>query len=218
MTIASFNTVIDKLPKDVQIHFSGFSEPFLNPQCGSMIRNARSAGFRVHLYTTLMGMTEAQAELIRDCHIDVIRLHVPDGKHLKIVKELWLRQLNVFLSLGKSFTAMAMGSIQDRELAAILERKGIKVELPEMLSRAGNLWNPNPNGRKFKACSMNRWHSNIILPNGDVVGDCHDYGLTVPLGNLFTQSYQEIYDAAEKWKASDHSNDICSRCEWSVFE
>lgn len=217
LSVSDFETVLGRLPSDIQIHFSGFSEPFLNPNCGEMIDIASKWGFEVHLYTTLVGLSQSHLEHCSWTIPRVTRIHVPDGKFLKIANEPWLKQFELLLSWSIPFTAMAMGPV-DPVISKAIERCGLKVELPDMLSRGGNLWNPNLSKKKFSHCSMNRWHNNVMLPNGDVVGDCHDYGLTIPLGNLLKQPYQDIYDAAEVWKNSNHDSDICSRCEWAVYK
>jgi sulfatase maturation enzyme AslB (radical SAM superfamily) len=213
-----FETILDKLPRDADVHFSGFSEVFLNRDAGEMIAIASSSlSYQTHLYTTLMGLSARQAEHLKRAKLAYVRLHVPDTVGLKIKNEIWLRQFNLFLTTGHRFTAMAMGPI-DPDLKTILARRGVEVETPEMLSRAGNLWEPrNLTGRRMH-CTMDRWHSNVVLPNGDVVGDCMDYGLTVRLGNLLLQPYEEIYAAAEQWrqKMEASASGICAFCEWGI--
>jgi hypothetical protein len=40
----NFKTALSKVPKDIVITFSGFAEPFLNPNCMDMIEHASSEG------------------------------------------------------------------------------------------------------------------------------------------------------------------------------
>ncbi len=56
MSFEDFKTCIGKVPKNVHIHFTGFAEPFLNPDCMEMAEYADKAGYPIHIYTTLMGM------------------------------------------------------------------------------------------------------------------------------------------------------------------
>ena len=51
----SFKSVLDKVPKEVDIYFCGMSEPFLNPQCAEMVRLAWHKGHRVAIDTSLVG-------------------------------------------------------------------------------------------------------------------------------------------------------------------
>jgi radical SAM protein with 4Fe4S-binding SPASM domain len=213
MSMRNFETILGKLPPEIRVDFSGFSECFLNALCAEMIKCASDAGREVHLYTTLSGLTEHQTFNLSRSRIKYVRLHVPDATGFKMDTQLWIRRLHMFAATGHYFTAMAMSQEVDPLIVQALSRYGVALEHPHMLSRAGNLWDIGSKTGKI-GCAADRWHQNVCLPNGDVVGDCHDYGLSVPLGNLLTQPYQEIYDSAERWKESDHSNDICAKCEW----
>lgn len=215
----TFDRILNALPKNCAVHFSGFSEVFLHRHAAEMMVAASSLGYEVHLYTTLMGLSERQATHLAKARLAYIRLHLPDAIGLKVRHEIWLRQFNLFRATGHSFTAMAMGPVAP-ELKTILARHGVEIELPDMLSRGGNLSILRPReditGRAMR-CVPNRWHQNVVLPNGDVVGDCMDYGLTVPLGNLLTQPYCDIYAAAEAWRKNMETSaaGICANCEWA---
>lgn len=217
MTRGDFDTILDRLPKDCEVHFSGFSEAFLHRDAAEMMVLAGALRYEVHLYTTLMGLSARQAEHLKKAKLAHVRLHVPDTVGLKVKTSPWLRQFNVFLGTGHKFTAMAMGPL-DPELKAVLLRRGVDVELPSMLSRGGNLWQPFDRTGQRMRCTMDRWHNNVVLPNGDVVGCCMDYGLSVKLGNLINQPYQEIYAAAAEWRKSQEAAacGICSACEWGA--
>ena len=61
---------------------------------------------------------------------------------------------------------------------------------------------------------------NVLLPNGDVVLCCMDYNLTHILGNLLTQTYEEIFegkpllDLIELNESPEFSKcSICKSCE-----
>ena len=56
---------------------------------------------------------------------------------------------------------------------------------------------------------------NVLLPNGDVLMCCMDYGMTGILGNLFTQTYEEVLgsDRAKAMRETlDHGESICRHC------
>ncbi len=60
------------------------------------------------------------------------------------------------------------------------------------LSRAGNLYKTARCNEKGY-CERSPDHKiNVMLPNGDVVLCCNDYGLTHPLGNLLTDNYYDL--------------------------
>jgi radical SAM protein with 4Fe4S-binding SPASM domain len=213
-SMEDFQLILRKLPKAVSIHASGFSEPFLNPLAPKMIALAKIHGFTVHLYTTLMGLTNFTAVALPKS-IDFCCLHAPDTTGLLLNEDFWIQQHVLWRSLGIPYIVMAMGRLSEK-VKRHMDSLGIDVRTPSMLSRGGNLWNV----KQFTGhvvCSMNRWHSNVVLPSGDVYGCCMDWSLTVHLGNLFTQTYSDIYESAEAWKNSfKDQNSICASCEWNV--
>lgn len=217
MTMPTFRAIIEKLPEDVVVHFSGFSECTLNPLFGDMLRAASDAGRKIHIYTTLAGFSEGQVFHLRDSHVEYIRLHAPDAKGFKFSTQTWLKKFRLFMSSGKRATVMAMTSEVDQVIIAELAHHQMKIEYPQMLSRGGNLGE----SRKLHGhirCAADRWHNNIIFPSGDVVVCCQDWQLSMPLGNLLEQPYAEIEKAANIYAANTNPLDdsICRACEWAA--
>jgi len=95
-----------------------------------------------------------------------------------------------------------------------------------MQSRAGNLENVKGiwavNGRKHGKVrcitSMgNCLNNNVLLPNGDVVLCCMDYGLKHILGNLILSDYPSLFTGEEFYKLQRGLNDdsldiLCRYC------
>jgi len=216
MTLTQFEQILQKIPKDVRVDFSGFVEPFFNPSCGRMIRKAKGEGYIVHLYTTLMGMTDDDFETLRSSPPDFIKIHAPDITGLKIAHDIWLPQFNKLLQTGLPFETMSMGALEP-EVQSFMEERNLPIELPSMISRGGNLWKPQKiEGPLF--CSQNRWHQNVVLPNGDVYGCCMDYGLTLSLGNILIDGYDSIFAKAETMRQNTNppADSICRTCEWAM--
>lgn len=218
MTVEDFKIILDTLPADCQVDFSGFAECFLNSNACQMIDLAAKSGRKFVLYTTLVGLKPCCVEVLKQYHPNVTRIHVPDGKAFTFNEEKWVEFHERFLMAKVGATYMAMGEPSDF-IKRYLAVKGIPLELPTMLSRGGNL--EHINGNKINGpmrCTMNRWHGNVVLPNGDVYGCCMDYELTVYLGNLLRQPYREISYEAEKWKMNmeRRAEGICARCEWAT--
>lgn len=217
MTAEEFVYILGKLPLLVRIDFSGFSEPYLHPDAATFIVMAVTAGYKVHVYSTLIGMRKKQAELLAVHNPEYFRVHVPDRTCLILPDDLWIRQHELFLTSGIRGSYMAMDRLTDK-VAEHLDSKGIEVELPTMISRAGNLEFMAPPKKTGKIrCAADRFHCNVVLPNGDVVVCCMDWSLTMPVGNLLAQSYQDIFDKASAYEANiDPPDDsICRTCEWS---
>jgi len=52
----NFKNVINKIPKEITIIFSGFSEPWLNKKCSDMVLYAYEKGRNISIFTTGIGM------------------------------------------------------------------------------------------------------------------------------------------------------------------
>lgn len=216
-SIYDFEGIIKQVPAGTEIHFSGFSECFLHPQCDDFVVIAKALGFEVHIYTTLVGLREDQARVLADYKPNFFRIHVPDSQHLKIPDEKWIRHHELFLCIGApSFSYMTMGVMTDRVNEYMTGRT---VEFPQMLSRGGNLgWAAGDRPIKGPlTCQSERWHMNVVLPNGDVVLCSMDYGLKMPVGNLFKDTYEQIYQRGETYREDFNppENSPCRSCEWS---
>lgn len=217
-SIQNFNNILKKLPKNIHVHFSGYAEPFLNKDTAEMIFMAKQQGFTVHLYTTLVGLDEQNLKFLQDLKIDFIKIHVPDKYGMKVDDDLWitLHELFVKLNINNAFY-MSMGELTEK-VKKYTEQYQINIEMPEMLSRGGLIEKIEIKYLKGKIiCAADRWHKNVILPDGNVYACCMDYGLTMPLGNLFNQTYEEIFSKAEQYKQNTNppENSICRSCEWA---
>lgn len=112
LSVENFEIVIDKLPKNVRIDFSGMSEPWANPDCTDMLELALKKGFNVAIYTTLYQMTEEDIDRVKDLiieyHIQVnpVILHLPDShNNMRGWKysETWERAFKTLYGINKRF-------------------------------------------------------------------------------------------------------------------
>lgn len=217
-SIGDFRIVLDKLPHDCQVHFSGMYENLLHPQFDEFLDYAVSKGFKPFLFTTLVGLNAKKLDAIKRATFSQIRLHCPNKTEFVYDNVKWLALLDLFLTAGKGFTAMSLYPLEP-VLQAEMDARKITVELPTILSRGGNLGWVSA-GRPIKGavtCQAQRWHLNECLPNGDVVLCCHDWGLTMPIGNIIRQPYEELYAAAEKYRLDLNPPDSspCYNCDWA---
>ena len=64
MSFDTFKKCLNTIPKSVIISFSGFSEPWLNPDCSKMILHAYKSGYAVQVFSTLVGMNQKDVDII----------------------------------------------------------------------------------------------------------------------------------------------------------
>jgi len=201
----SFCEILRKIPNNVRIDFSGFSEPFANEDCSKMILEAN--GREVFLYTTLSHFRSTDADLLRGFNFRHITIHCPDKKFFIMDENVWGRNLDNFLSCGFNPVYMAGGEVSE----FVANKVGDNINVPPILSRAGNY-----KGKKILAHGASRcaiagttFSHNVLLPNGDVYLCCMDYSLEHKLGNLFECEYNGLI-RQEKY-------DLCSFCEWGML-
>ena len=66
MSLDTFKKCISTMPTDIGLNFTGYVEPFLNPECTDMIIHAFKKGHEMLLNTTLMGMTIEDWDRLRN--------------------------------------------------------------------------------------------------------------------------------------------------------
>jgi hypothetical protein len=243
---SAFEAVLLKVPKHVRIDFSGMAEPWANPECTQMLRHALESGFDVAVYTTLYGMGESDAEAVIDLlakhrsQVEVVCLHLPDANgNMRGWKPSleWENVFEKFLELRNS------GSISDFRIMTMdgsgqihpaLSRFSIECGEWRGHSRAGSLSQDQikqkeillapPRHSSAVSCTATPFYDhNVLLPNGDVVLCCMDYGLKHIIGNLLENDYYEIFAGSElnkirtinmKPEYSDCS--ICKTCDRGI--
>ena len=235
MTQTDLTKMLVKLPKDTRIDFSGMSEPWANPECTSMLEEVLYMGFDVAIYTTLYGMTDpVRVKKVLESHKDrvkVFMLHLPDAnKNMKGWKlnQEWMNALEVMMTLEIPIGAMTM----DKTGFVAPELQHIIGRLPGWVGHtradslnveqvAGQAISITPHNVFSLTCASTPFYDrNVLLPDGSVVLCCMDYDLKHIIGNLLTQSYEEVMQGKplqdlialnEEPKFSKCS--ICKSCE-----
>ena len=220
MSLDTFELCLSKIPKHVDIIFAGMAEPFLNKQCADMMVLANNLGYKVGVYTTGVGVTASDIAKIKDINFLYVCLHVPDGKgDMKIkIDEGYIDTLKMVLPIVTQ--KMCIGKIDERVKEVVGDVIDGSVGL---FSRAGNLKSlaiPKKVGVLGCSACGEKLDHNILLPNGEVLLCCMDYGQESVLGNLTNCTYDELFNS-EQYKLiqqglkDDSSNIICRRCEIS---
>jgi len=225
LDFASFTRLVEKLPLDVSIHFSGMSEPWSNPECTEMLLYAARRGHLISVYSTLLGLTEAGFERIRGVPFDYFVIHVPDAEgnspiplssaYLALLERVFDTPLRVQSERQISCHGTLRG-----EVSALL--RGRFSVLDEVIDRAGNIVEGVSVPCRLAgriACSragrsVNR---NVLLPDGRVLLCCMDYGMRHVLGSLWESSYQRLLRGAEARRVRAAMDDeslplLCRHC------
>jgi hypothetical protein len=202
MTLETFQTCLSKIPKDIDILFAGFAEPFLNPECSTMIKIASQQGYLINLYTTLIGIREYDIGLLYGVKLNNVILHMPDndGDMKCIVNQNYISNLKLFIKKIGFSSAHCHGPLH-KKLNWLVD---CNIQQKDKLhSRSNNNKEMNQNQRLYGkiVCDVIRRHNranynhNVLLPNGDVTLCCMDYGLKHKFGNLLTNSYNDLFES-----------------------
>jgi len=231
MTFESFRTMVDKIPQEIRITFAGFTEPFVNKQCADMVLYAHEKGHPVSVFTTGIGMSIEQFEKIADIPYagqpnGGFLLHLPDrerrAKHpiTDKYREL-LAHIHKNRDRIQNFDVMCMGEVHPE-----FKHLWWNINVTKMYSRADNLekerllkpelvdetfyWTKHNKAQPVTCNCPEQLYHNVCLPNGDVVLCCMDYNLEHLIGNLITESYEDI--VPEQWTCFE----MCNSCENGV--
>lgn len=205
LSLQDFKLALSHIPKSVGLSFAGFCEPFLNPECIDMLEFASMQGRKLWLFSTLFGLAPENVERLAKVNLSWFSLHMPDNldnAHIPsteayrstVDKALRLVRVDHISRMNHNFTNN---------------------------QRAGNVEGTKPFHRKGPfLCTKLSSNQFIMLPDCSVVLCCMDYGLKHKLGNLKTESYQNIQDSLELQKIKANrfmwkGNTLCRSCLYS---
>jgi hypothetical protein len=220
MTLETFKTCLAKVPEAIPIHFAGFSEPWLNPRCTEMVLHAHRQGRRLRVYTTLVGMTLADFEQLPEIPFEEFEVHLPARRSMENITVD-----EVYQELVQRLQASEIPArfhVHGDDLHPALKPLVPKVEYWRLFNRAQNLGEPTgARGRRRRrrgTIGCSRLHCNILIPNGDVVICCMDYGTEHVIGNLLEGDYDDLFRGGEYARIlrgfEDESEEIlCRYCD-----
>jgi hypothetical protein len=236
LKLDDFKRLLDKIPQEINIIFSGFVEPWLNKHATDMVYYAHEKGHGIAVYTTGIGMHPEDVDRLTKIPyywdatngVGGFCLHLPDaegvGRHP--ITPLYIKTLERIAELREQiprFSCMSMG----RQIHPTVAHLFPKFWYPEFFGRAGNLTRElklKPDLAKFQhvykdtpvsntprtcGCIEHLYH-NVLLPNGDVSLCCMDYGQDHIIGNLFEQDFDDIMPPPNS------TFDICKSCHMGV--
>lgn len=230
MTLKTFKNCIDKIPATEEIRFSGMSEPWLNKECTKMLLYAHKRKHKISIFTTLVGMNVSDIEAIESIPIRFINVHLPNQELTEkiSINEHYLKVLNKLCKSKIKFSLHTrLKSGIPKKLKTVLG--DINVGLRPLSNRAGNLNLKNilpikrKQGRIYCPWKPDLRTSNytVLLPNGEVLFCCQDFGMRHILGNLLLHSYNSLFGKElaliKRNMQQDGTQDIlCRYCDVAV--
>lgn len=214
LPLDDFKRIVDKLPPEVRITFSGFVEPWMNKHATDMLLYAHEQGHGISVFTTGVGMTPDDVDRIKDVPFlggpnGGFCLHLPDSEMIARhpMTDNLMRVYERFGELRNhisQFCVMSMSEVHES-----IRHVFPDAVIPRFWNRAGNLL-----GEAIIKPELERWmhrvhhtdmipgeatcncvedlYHNVVMPNGDVSLCCQDYGLRHILGNILEQEYEQI--------------------------
>lgn len=245
LSLENFKLILSKVPDYVRIDFSGMSEPWANPDATAMLRHALEGGYNVTVYTTLYGMTRADAGAVVElltkhaAQVEMLCLHLPDqngnmrGFRPSPEYEIILAAFVEFGNSGtlRRFEAMTM----DRDGGVHPQLVNIVRSLTQWRgnARAGALDTSDLGAQPVEevpqhatpvSCMYTPFYDhNVVLPDGSVVLCCMDYSVKHRIGNLISGDYFSLFASqemtnlrAENAKFGHSNKTICKSCSRAI--
>ena len=202
MSMETFKKVLKNVRIGGSVCFSGMCEPFHNSHCIDMIEYAFQNGYKIMLFTTLMGVTDEIVDRLKKIDIMTLTIHIPDKERNSkfIIDNHYLHILQRVVTELRIDGFSCHGEIDDCVVPIVGTTAPV---FTKMMNRAGNLEYEDLETQycdEALICSAGAvtddegaWVPEI-LPDGTVSLCCMDYGMDHILGNLEKQSWAEIRD------------------------
>ena len=224
MGLENFKGYLDKIPSHVNIHFTGMSEPFLNPECVKMILYTHEKKYKIRISTTLIGMRIEDIDTLQKVRFEVFAIHLPsvdyeskiqvDESYLEILDKISKSSINTSYHIhGKSAPESITHIVKNIRTSPLITRAGNLEGRGKFLTLACP--KTNPWGVPIKCTRELR--RNVLLPNGEVLLCCMDYSMQHILGDLSASDYASLFRSTEfhhiKRGLTDPAlNNICHSC------
>ena len=214
LSLKNLIQILNKIPKNTRIDFSGMAEPWANPNCTEMLEKVLTSGFNIAIYTTLYGMDDYEKvkNILEQfsAQIEAVVLHLPDANsNMRGWKysDKWINALKTIASADIACGIQAMTMDGSGRVHPVLESIVGKLDAWTGHTRADSLNTQQIKEQAIRKSPLNDfsltcasspfYDRNVLLPNCDLVLCCMDYNLKHIIGNLLTQSYIEIFQSSK---------------------
>ncbi len=229
MSFQVFKECINKVPVSVNVHFSGMCDPWLNPACSRMLLYAYDKGHKLSVYTGLAGITESDLDLFENINFRDFSVHLPSLEscmNFEVNADYLNRVSRLASGRMKNLFFRAHGNELLPSIQSIMNKMKRQVDWFPLTTRAGNIQLDGvahyTKRRKTIGC-VRHFRQNILLPNGDVLLCCADYGMQHVLGNLLVSGYDNLFTSEEFLKVKrgvwcEASDILCKYCDGYTYE
>lgn len=207
LKLPDFKKALEHTPKDVRIVFSGFSEPFTNPQAVTMLEHAHQQGYQVCVYSTLFGVKHEDLKPLTKIEYAEFVVHLPDNDGITPI-DITQDYLDILLTVKQQIGNSSFICMTEKTHPKIRYHFPEKYEFVDNM-RAGNVEGTNPPYVSNPECVKLVVPQFVMLPNCDVVLCCMDFGLKHRIGNLLIDDYGSIKQRMKK------SYTLCHTCLWA---
>ena len=241
MSLDTFKKCISTMPIDIGLNFTGYVEPYLNPECTDMIIHAFDKGHELLLNTTLMGMSiDDWNRLIRHGVVfhHGVHVHLPSASYFEMIgakvpaKYYTADDGKQYLELDDDYYEMLNHVLNNQlpywtkfhchgDLHPLLNdlKRYVELDIRNINSRAMNLLLEKkekvPDEINIRG-KCPRAYQNVLLPDGSLGLCCQDYGLDDIMGNLMDNTWDEFVNSERVQDVRTNGADLCDYCEEGI--
>ena len=241
MSLDTFKKCISTMPTDIGLNFTGYVEPFLNPECTEMLIHAFDKGHELLLNTTLMGMSiEDWDRLIKHGVVfqHGVHVHLPSASYFEMIgakvpaKYYTADDGKKYLELDDGYYEVLNHVLNNQmpywtkfhchgDLHPLLNdlKRYVELDVRNINSRAMNLLLEKtekvPDEINIRG-RCPRIYQNVLLPDGSLGLCCQDYGLDDIVGNLMDNTWEEFENSKRAIDVRSNGADLCDYCEEGI--
>lgn len=199
LTLENVKKYFETIPKPTIVSIAGFSEPLRAKEIAEIIRFLKEDGRTVWVFTTLYDVDKSTIRKVFSIPNLFVRFHLPDTNgytNIKLTPELVKNYETAIrlIKINNSNYASCCWGDTPTELVHITRDIEHETDLRLLTDFAGNVsldWLP-PSKPKLGKIECGRCDHRHILPDGRISLCAQDWSLEYVIGDLNTQSYNEI--------------------------
>lgn len=239
-TLENFKKCIESVPTDIDLHFTGYSEPFDNPIAEELILYGYEKGHKILVNTTLVGLTKEKFDRIKHIPFKMFNIHCPSATFKENIgvatpveylptgqRKLshdWMELLtyivnhelptqNMHCHGGLHPQVKEMLPAEIREQYALGITRGVNDRAQAFSEQdEGDILKTKVPPEKNIRGKCARIYQPVLLPDGKLALCCQDYGLKHTPGNLLKQTWQEYRESEAFLEIEKNGADLCDYC------